>query len=165
MREIPAQKLSAEKFAAYGVFADMIAPQGEKIGEAPILFYRDMVQLPLGTSTIASLSVCQVEKREPVIDVSEFHTAVGEAILPLDADVVIHVAAATPTDAPPADKIEAYLVPKGTLVVLKPGVWHHAPFAVDTQRANVLIVLPERAYAMDCTVRPIPEKDQIKVSL
>jgi ureidoglycolate lyase len=165
MREITAKKLSLEKFAPYGAFADMTPPQGEKIGKAPIMFFRDMLQLPLGSSTIASFSVVQVEKREPVIDVTEYHTNVGEGILPLDTDIIIHVAPAAPTDEPPLERIEAYLVPKGTFVVLKPGVWHHAPFVVGAQQANVLIVLPERTYANDCIVRQIAAKDQIKVAL
>jgi len=165
MREIAAQKLSLEKFAPYGGFADMVAPKGEKIGKAPIVFYRDMLQLTLEVTTIASFSIVQVKKREPVIDVTEFHTNVGEGILPLDTDIVIHVAPATATDLPPLEKIEAYLVPKGTLVVLKPGVWHHAPFVVGAARANVLIVLPERTYANDCTVRPLAAADRIKVRM
>jgi ureidoglycolate lyase len=43
-------------------------------------------------------------------------------------------------------------VPKGTLVVLRRGVWHHAPFAAGKSAVNAIIVLPERTYKNDCIV-------------
>lgn len=165
MREITAQALSLEKFAPYGAFADMTAPSGEKFGASPIAFYRDMVQLPLGQATSASLSIVQTAARDMVVDVSEYHTNVGEGILPLDEDIIIHVAPATDTDTPPAGRIEAFIVPKGTLVVLRPGVWHHAPFTVSGKTANTLIILPERTYANDCIVRPLSPDNQVKIAL
>ena len=46
-------------------------------------------------------------------------------------------------------------------VSIRPGVWHHAPFALDTDCANVLILLPERIYANDCTVVELaPERQR-----
>ena len=95
-----------------------------------------------------------------VIDVSEFHSACGEGNLPLDGDIAIHVGPATPNGETPVGRIEVFRVPKGAMVVMRPGVWHHAPFALDTDCVNTLIVLPERTYANDCQVveidKPIP---------
>jgi len=136
----------------------MINPQAEKLGAEPIEFYRDMVGLDLGSRTIASFSTCRVCKRPPVVDITEFHNGTGEGVLPLDADVLIHVAPATPVGEVPLDRVEIFRVPKGTFVALHPGVWHHAPFAYNADVANVLIVLPERTYAIDCHVTEIPEK-------
>ena len=53
--------------------------------------------------------------------------------------------------------MQVFRVPMGTMVVLRPGVWHHAPFTVDDDPANVLIVLPERTYANDCLVVELGE--------
>ena len=66
-------------------------------------------------------------------------------------------------DAVPIDEIEVFRVPRGTMVVLKPGVWHHAPFAHNSDTANVLIVLPERTYTNDCEMFEIPEKERIEI--
>jgi len=105
-----------------------------------------------------------VEKREPIIDVTEYHSFTAEGILPLDNDILIHVAPATPPDGPvPLDKIRVFRVPTGTMVVLRPGVWHHAPFTVNEAPANVLIVLPMRTYANDCEVVPLDEGERIKI--
>lgn len=163
MREVQVKQLSKESFEKYGSYAAMVNPGGVKIGQEPIEFYRDLVQLDLGGKSTVSFSTCRVLQRPPVVDVTEYHSSCGEGILPLDADVLIHVAPATPNGVVPVDDIEIFKVPLGTMVSLRPGVWHHAPIAIDTEVANVLIVLPERTYANDCEVADIPADKQTKV--
>ena len=163
MKEIKIKELSLESFASYGSYANMLNPECLKLGQKPIEFFRDMVRLNLGSYTIASFSICRVENRPLVVDISEFHSSCGEGNLPLDADILIHVAPASRNGEFPADSIEIFRVPKGTMISLNPGVWHHAPFAADCDYANVLIVLPERTYANDCTVYQIPEDKRIVV--
>ena len=166
MRTVKARELCVEEFLPYGFYANMINPDTEKIGAAPIEFFRDLVQQNLGNTSIASFSVCRVEPRALVVDVTEYHTTTGEGILPLDHDVLIHVAPATPANNQvPLEKIEVFRVPQGTMVVLRPGVWHHAPFTVNEHPANVFIVLPERAYANDCKVFELQEQDRIIIEL
>jgi ureidoglycolate lyase len=164
MRTIPVETLEQTTFSAFGFMANQINPNAEKIGADPIEFYRDMAQLDLGQASKASFSTCRVEQREFIIDVTEFHSSSGEALLPLDADVLIHVAPATPNGVVPLEKFRVFRVPRGTLVVLRPGVWHHAPFSIQGV-ANVLIVLPERTYANDCTVVELAVADQIRIVL
>lgn len=166
MKKVKAQALTVESFLPYGFFANMINPTMEKIGAEPIEFYRDMLQLDLGGVGIGSFSICRVERRPLVIDVSEYHTATGEGILPLDNDVLIHVGPATVEDGcVPFDALKAFRVPKGTMVVLRPGVWHHAPLTVNDDSANVLIVLPERTYANDCEVFEFMDDEKIEIEL
>ncbi len=162
MREIKTKELTYEDFHIYGTFANMLNPRAPKIGDEPIEFFRDMAQLNVGQD-IVSFSVCRVTKRNNVVDVTEIHNKSGEGILPLDGDVFVHVGIATPNGEVPCDFIEAFRVPKGTLVVLNRGVWHHAPFATGDECVNVLIVLPERAYADDCLVVDVPQGERIRV--
>jgi ureidoglycolate lyase len=163
MRKIKIKELDRDSFDVYGTYQHMINPKTEKIGEVPIEFFRDMVQLNLGSVPTASISVCRVHKRPFVINTVEYHNGNSEGILPLDGDVIIHVAPATPPDKVPLDRFEAFRVPVGTFVALRAGVWHHAAFALESDVVNVLIVLPERTYAMDCAVLEIPEKEQIEI--
>ena len=52
-----------------------------------------------------------MEKPEKIIvDAAEFHNYTGEVLLPLDDDVVIHVA--PPTKEPVPELTEAFIVPK-----------------------------------------------------
>lgn len=164
MRTVKAEELTAEAFMPFGFFARMTDPDAVKIGAPPIEFYRDMVQMDMGLSTRPSFSTCRVEKRDPVVDVTEYHSAVGEGCMPLDNDVLIHVGPATPPNDPvPLEEFRAFRVPAGTMTVIKPGVWHHAPFTANDKPANVLIVLPERTYANDCTVVELAEADRIAI--
>ena len=55
-------------------------------------------------------------------------------------------------------------MPRGTLACLRPGVWHHAPYAFGSNLVNCLIVLPERAYKNDCTVFDVPLDRQIRIT-
>ena len=149
MRKLTVKKLDREAFRPYGDFVSLLRP-AEFYGDAPSVFTPDMLQLPLAQHDLASFSICRVAQRPNVVDTSEYHSAAWEGNLPLDGDVVLHLAPANRGKID-ADAFEAFLVPKGTLVILKPGVWHFAPYAVEGE-VSTLVVLPERTYANDCIV-------------
>jgi len=164
MRMLKIEELSAAEFLPFGTFANLIDPTAEHIGTPPVEFFRDMAQEDLGHARTVSFSTCRVEPREPVVAVTEYHSLTGEGILPLDRDVLIHVGPATPPGNPtPVDRFRIFRVPRGTVVCLRPGVWHHAPFGLGGT-ANVLIVLPERTYANDCVVVELAEGDRIGIT-
>ena len=164
MSKVKVEKLTMEAFAPFGYFDNFIDPKVEKFGESPIEFFRDQMQVHMPPCKSMSYSTCRVEARPYIIDTSEYHTSTGEGSMPLDNDILIHVAPAVPGgDAFPSDKCRVFRVPKGTLVYLKPGVWHHAPFTVDDKPANTLIILPERTYADDCIVEELPNPIQIDI--
>lgn len=163
MIKINYKELSIENFSPYGTFADMANPSGFNFGNDLFAFYRDMVQQELGT-TAASFSLCRIKKRRPlIVDCSEYHNYCGETIIPLDGDILMHVAPADAGKEVPAENIEVFRVPRHSLVALKPGVWHYLPFAYQCDTVNILTILPERAYKNDCHVFEIPEDRQIEI--
>jgi ureidoglycolate lyase len=160
MKTIKAQDLTAAAFRKYGDFAKMVEPEGENFGR---VFWRDQVQQEFGGASTVSYSTCRVEPRPFVIQAGEYHSHCGEGILPLDGDAYIHVGPATPNGAPaPADRFEVFRVPQGTMVTLRPGIWHMAPFATADKPVNVLVVLPERSYANDCVVARLAEENYVQ---
>jgi ureidoglycolate lyase len=168
MRELRYRRLEPAAFAPYGSYAAMIAPDAgaraaPRIGAPPVEFFRDVLQSGIGADTTVSFGVCRVTRRPPVIDASEYHDTACEAVLPLDGDVLVHVAPAVPGGRFPAEQAEVFLVPKGTMVVLRPGVWHHGPFALNVERVSCLVALPERLYQRDCHSVEVPAEDQIRV--
>lgn len=155
--------LTVESFAAFGFYADMLHANGEKLGAPPVEFFRDMVQQDLGQHNRVSYSTCRCAPRDPVVCILECHSRTAEVMLPLDNDMLLHVAPATAGGCPPElDKLRVFRVPQGTLVVLRPGTWHHGPFALNDRPVNILIALPERTYANDCTTHVIPESNPVK---
>jgi ureidoglycolate lyase len=163
MRTVEIKKLTIEAFAPYGAFASIIAPTGCKMGGKPIEFYRDMVQQNLSGTNTVSYSSCVVEQREWVVTNAEYHNNCCEAIIVLDGDYLAHFAPACPEGEDPFDKIEVFLIPKGTMVVVRPGVWHQAGFPYGCGEVHILCALPERTYVNDCVCIDIPENKRIKV--
>lgn len=161
---IKVEPLSLESFLPFGRYEHFIDPEREKIGTTPVEFFRDMLPLYLGVNQTPSFSVCRVEEREPVINTTEYHSACGEGVMPLDGDVLFHVGPATPPgETPPLDRFRVFRVPCHTFVALNPGVWHHAPFTISGDTVNCLIVLPTRTYATDCIVLELPQENWIRI--
>ncbi len=165
MHQINCQKLTIEAFRKYGDFSDFINPDGEKLGEAPSEFFRDRMQVKLGKTNILSLSALKVLQRPLVIDLLEYHNYCGEAILPIDADIIVQLAPATAKGQVPYEKIEAFYVPKGTAITINPGIWHHAPFVINAEQAHIFCMLPERTYENDANVIDIPKQKVIEIKL
>ncbi|MDD3058606.1 MAG: ureidoglycolate hydrolase [Sphaerochaeta sp.] len=159
MREIPVQSLQWESFHQYGEFSDALHPAGYSLGD----FYHDRVLFPVSEGRMVGFSSLVCTKRmEKIIDSAECHSTAAEFILPLDGDVIVHVA--PPSQVPVPELTEAFLVPKGTMVMLRIGVWHLAPFAVKEGDTHVLIGLPERIYKTDCMVVAYAEDQKMKVN-
>ena len=163
MKTVKVQQLSAESFKKYGSYAALINPDAESTGpkDATICFYRDMVQQEL-FGVNPSFSTCRMKKRPLIIDAGEYHNHTCEVCMPLTGDSLVWVAPADCSDHVPTDKIEVFFVPRGTILNVRPGVWHHAAFALDDV-LDVMIVLPERAYINDCICYAIPEADQVQI--
>lgn len=158
MKRIHVQPLTQETFHAYGDFSDVLNPDGYHLGD----FYHDRVLFPVvGGQVVAFSSLICTKREQNIVDAAEFHSYARELILPIDGDVIIHVA--PPSVDPVPELTEAFLVPKGTMVVLRVGVWHLAPFAVNKGNTHVLIGLPERTYKNDCVVVPYEQEKQMIV--
>lgn len=164
MRSAVVKELTNDNFRAYGAFYNMLdTSKAVKFGESPVEFCPDLIRSVLGNSCIASYSIVHILKRPFVVDVSEAHNYCEEVAMGLDGDMVIHVGQVTENGKPDVESIEFFRVPKGTLISLRPGVWHNAPFALETDCVNVLIVLPERTYTNDCIVYNMSEEEKVKV--
>lgn len=147
MRSMGFKKLTTEAFARYGSFASILDAKGDKLGAPPVEFYRDMVQQSLGSATNVSYSACVIDKRPNIIDCIEAHNYCHETIICLDGDYLMHVAPACAKDELPFENIEVFLLPRGTVVNVKAGVWHQAGFPYKCDKVHILCALPERTYA------------------
>lgn len=157
------KELNVIEFSKYGNYTSVLNPDAVKFGSEPIEFYRDMIQLGLGQSTTVSFSLCRLLKREFIVEASEYHNYCGEMIIPVDGDILMHVGAASDSDKVPVEDIEIYRIPKGTVVCIRPGVWHQAAFAYNCDSVNILVALPERTYATDCHLIKLQPEEQIKI--
>ena len=164
MKTIKALPITHENFRPYGTFASMLDPKGNCFpGDAT--FYPDQVELNVQGGRPVTFSPLTVKKPERmIVTQAEYHNYTGEGVFVIDDDAVIHV-------APPSNHVivpeltEAFIVPKGTLVKLNTGVWHLAALPVHNDLLHVMIILPERVYANDCTVCQYPEDRLVEIVL
>lgn len=162
MREIKSQKLDREAFRPYGDYIDLLHVKQMEQREEDNIFVPDLVELHLDGRMPASICVARVSECERVVSVLEYHQFTCEGILPLDGDIDIFVGPSSFRVDP--ETVEAFRVPRGTIVRLNPGVLHGRQFVVDTPAVNVLILLPERTFGNDCTFTRLEEKDQIRIA-
>jgi len=166
MKTIKVQELSKETFRQYGTFQNLLSD--EEMAAASVNkkgFFADLITLNFGTTTLPSVSVCQVMKEEKnIIGFIEAHKYTCEGLLPLDSDVIIFVGKVIRGVLSP-DTIEAFRVPQGTFVKLEPLILHGKQFVTKAAEAHVLCLLPQRTFANDMISQQLEDKDKIEITL
>ena len=161
MRQVKVEALTHEAFAPFGQFYTMSAPQGYPLCGEIHRFFPD--RLVADSTHRVGYSPILVKKPEKmIITQQEYHTTTWEMIMPLDDDMILHVAPAS-GGAIVTDHAKAFLVKKNTLVKLKAAVWHLAPLPANKEEFTALIILPECTYANDCPVVDLPEEEQFEI--
>lgn len=165
MREIKVKPLTLENFKKYGSFSKMINPAGDDDANR-MQFFADREVMELGNTHMAAFSTTRVTNAlPPVIVAIEQHAHCGEGILSLDGDMIVYFAPAQMKYPAVLDHVEAFIIPQGTFVTIRPGVWHCMPFTLNTKVINVLNVLPERTYANDCVMNILKEEERIRIAV
>ena len=161
MRQIKVEALTAEAFAPFGKFYNMEDPCGYALEGAIHKFYPDRIRDAYFSHV--GFSAIRVRKPEKmIIDAVEYHTTTSEIILPLNDDMILHVAPAS-AGTPVPQLAHAFLVPKGTLVQMNAAIWHLAPLPAEVEELHAMIILPECTYANDCTVVQLDEAQQFEI--
>lgn len=86
----------------------------------------------------------------------EQHSNTPEVLIPIDEDIIVLVAKkdAFSDGIPRLGDFDAFLVPKGTAVSLKPGVWHHAPMVMGVS-SRVFVIFKEKTSFEDCLTKDL----------
>jgi len=161
MRQIKVEALTHEAFAPFGQFYPMEQPQGYALCGELHQFFPD--RLTADSNHRVGYSPILVKKPEKmVITQQEYHTTTWEMILPMDDDMILHVAPAS-AGTPVSHLVKAFLVPKHTLVKMNAAIWHLAPLPAFKEQLTAMIILPECTYANDCTVVNLTADEQFEI--
>lgn len=164
MRTIKAVTVTQENWAPYGYLANIANPgEAYGLGNYPCTFHRDMALAPMVSAAPIAFGSLKVGKREMVIADVEYHSEASEVMMPIDDDMVMYAGPAN-IGVPEPDKLEAFIIPKGTMTIFRAGAWHGAPFPLHGD-GTVLICLPERTYLTDTHKMCLDENDLIKIEL
>ena len=163
MRQVKVQPLTYEAFAPYGSIYDMKEPKGYALCGEIHQFFPD--RLTADSQHRVGYSPILVKRPEKmIITQQEYHTTTWEMILPLDDDMILHVAPAS-AGKPVTELAQAFIVPKHTLVKLNAAIWHLAPLPASKEQLTAMIILPECTYANDCTVVDLTPEQQFEIAL
>ena len=161
MKTIKATPLTKEAFAPFGQYYTMSSPDGYALCGELHSFYPDRVVADSNHRVGYSPIVVKKPERM-IITQQEYHTTTWEMILPLDDDMILHVAPASGGRVV-TEHAKAFLVPKNTLVKIKTAVWHLAPLPATKDQLTAMIILPECTYANDCTVVDLAPDEQFEI--
>ena len=163
MKTIQAQPITHEAFAPFGQFYPIDAPSGYALcGELHRFFPDRLVADSLHRVGYSPILVKKPERM--IITQQEYHTTTWEILMPLDDDMIIHVAPAS-AGTPVTEYAQAFIIPKFTMVKLNASVWHLAPLPASKEQLTALIILPECTYANDCTVVDLTAEQQFEIVL
>ena len=158
MRTIKVEALTKEAFAAFGQYYTMTSPDGYPLSGELHRFFPDRVVAYQGHSV--AFSPILVKKPDVMkITEIEYHTTTCEMIMPLNDDMILHVAPPS-AGKPLPEYTRAFLVPKNTLIKMNACVWHLAPLPANLPELGAMIVLPECTYMNDCKVVALAEDEQ-----
>lgn len=161
MHQVKVEPINHENFAPFGQFYTMDKPQGYALCGEIHQFFPD--RLTADCNTRVGYSPILVNKPEKmIITQQEYHTTTWEMILPMNDDMILHVAPAS-AGTPVTQFAKAFLVPKHTLVKINAAIWHLAPLPANESQLSAMIILPECTYANDCTVVNLTPEQQFEV--
>lgn len=161
MKQIKLEKLTKNSFAPFGEFYQITKPDGYFLKGEIHSFYPDRITASQGNNVgFSTLVINKPDKM--IVKQVEYHTKSCELLLPLDDDMIIHVAQPS-AGKPITEHTHAFIVPKNTLVKLKACVWHLAPLPLKKSSVTVMVVLPECCYINDCTVVDLKENEQFEI--
>ena len=161
MKTIKLEKLTKEAFAPFGSYYDYANPEGYALKGELHAFYPDrLTAYHQGQVAFSPITV----KKPDVYKVTaiEYHTTTCEMIMPLNDDMILHVAPPS-AGTPVTDLTKAFLVPKNTLIKMNACVWHLAPLPANADSLTAMIVLPECTYMNDCKVVELKEDEQFVI--
>ena len=163
MRKVQAKPITAENFAPYGQFYTMDDPKGYALCGELHAFYPDRINAD-SVHRVGYSPIVVNKPEKMIITQQEYHTTTWEMIMPLNDDMILHVAPAS-AGVPVPHLTRAFLVPKNTLVKINAAIWHLAPLPVNAEQLSAMIILPECTYANDCTVVELKADEQFEIVL
>lgn len=141
---LPITTLTPDAFAPFG---EVIAlPGGDPEAAGPGWAWWSETALLPRTDRPYAVGYLRLEPAPLQVDWAEYHRASAEAIVPLGAPCLVHVG--PPGDPPAWERFAIFRLDPGQAVVVRPGVWHGAPLAID-RPLTALVLLRQGTGAED----------------
>lgn len=137
------QELTAAAFAPFG----RVVAQPDRGSDATgpgWQWWAETTLLP-GDARPYAFGYLRLQPDSRRVDWAERHMQSPEVVIPLGGDCLVYVGPPDhpeePTRLPALERFQVFRVRSGQGVVLRPGVWHGAPLAVDAPLAAMVLLL------------------------
>ena len=155
--KLKARELTVEAFAPYGSF--VLASECLKDTGEPIAYVPEQLNVALCGSD-AAIGVCRVAPQQKVMGSMESHAHTEEGWILINGAGV--AAFGRPGADADAAQYEAFLIPQGTILSLKTGVWHFGPFPVNGEALYAYAILPPGTPENDLIMSELKESIEIE---
>lgn len=154
VQTIPVKRLADMEFSDLGSYYNFADPTGFHAGGE----YFDKLLFPVSGQMPLAFS-CHIAERPHDMTVSSAEQNIWspKAIMPIDGDIIC--CGAPPSKVVYPSMMQAFLVEKGTMVVLNAGVWHRMSFAAKPGQVHVLVLLPQLSFMHESKIVEFPVKD------
>ena len=140
--KLPVEVLQPEKFTSFGTIIEQPSRTADG-GGSGWQWWHELAQLAGGDRPYA-IGCLNLQPSPLRFGWAERHMLSDELIVPLGEECLVYVAPNQypdePGKLPPLEDFRVFRLRRGQAVLLKPGVWHGAPLAIDAP-LNALVVL------------------------
>ncbi len=159
--KIESVELSAAEFAPYGkiLTLDDIADFNPLAAGDDFTWTGTSEGFAIGGAGCSGMLLCR--PREMVVEKMEHHVGTVEILVAVQQDYVLCVAPRH-TPAPEMDKVKAFKVKQGTVLMMDPGCWHWILFPLTEKMARVLVIFKDKTGDEDLVFADLPEVVEIK---
>jgi ureidoglycolate hydrolase len=163
MRQINVNKLTVEAFHKYGDFIDLNKEfsEGEKNNDNSLIMHWEVITQNLGITTNPAFFLCFFKDIPLMVTKLEAHNTCEEVLIFAD-DVIAPVAPAT-AGKPDPDTVEAFFVPRYTMIKYNCGIWHYAPIPYGTNIGRAFYSMPQKVNNYDESPVALDPKDYIEI--
>lgn len=155
---LPVEDLTPDAFEPFG---EVLQPpsQAEDAGGAGWRWWGQVNLLP-STVRPYAIGLLDLQPAPLAFDWAERHMHSSEVIIPTQHDCLVYVGPPLyfdqPERMPDLGEFRVFLVKAGRGVLLREGVWHGAPMAVD-RPLKVFVLLPQDTGIVDASLVRFPE--------
>lgn len=155
---LPIEELTPEAFAPFGEVIQ--APERAVDGSGPGWnWWGCVAHLPAEEQPYV-FGYLDLQPAEMRFDWAERHMRSVEVLVPAGGDCLVYVGPPDypeqPDRMPHMKRFRVFRIPQGQAVLLRKGVWHGAPFAVD-RPLNVVVMLLDKTGETDLHLVRFPE--------
>lgn len=140
--QLPVQNLSGQSFTSFGTVITM-PPQPSDAAGPGWHWWSDTALLP-GGDPAYGVGYLSLDPSALRFDWAEQHMRSGEMIVPVGGDCLIYVGlpqGPIGQELPDLERFQVFRLQVGQAVILKPGIWHGAPFALNEPLSVIVLLL------------------------